>query len=110
MAHVTDAVVTPTDIQCGDSMKIDVSASFEGTSAERRISIRIPAGAQCAFRTANGRELKLTKPAPGKNVTVTFHPRIECDRAGTTVFLLFAQASEPGEETHEVQRTVSVTC
>jgi hypothetical protein len=109
MAYVKAVVLSRNDIQCGESITVSVTASFDSGSSERRISIRIPEGAQCFFITAAGPVLKLSKSADQQEVTVTFRPVLTCKRKGRTTFLLHAQASEPGS-THEVERQMSVTC
>src|SRR5688572_7201328 len=109
MAYVEDEVLSNNDIGCGDSISIEVTASFLSGSSNRMISIRVPEGARCFFDTSAGPQIKLSKEAYQKRVTVTFRPVIKCNREGRTTFLIYAQASESGS-THEVQRKLSVTC
>lgn len=109
MAFVVSAELNRRDLACGETLEVKIAAEFDGAE-NRLISVRIPEAAQCFFRRGEEEVIKVSKPAKHVEFEATFRLTIHCRRKGATAFILFVQASEAGNPTHEVERTITVTC
>lgn len=110
MAFVEDATVTPKSGSCADRFEFVITATFDTPGPGRQVSLRLPSASQCAFVQSGNPVKRIDKPASGPSVQVTFRVQMRCPEGATTKCVVFARASEPGGDTHEVQRTVTVVC